>query len=163
LLEFGDRVAISGGGGGGEELMARGIVVPGALDVLAVAEPLDAAPLIVSFDPAILIMSSMRRPKRVRLYGSDGARRSFLVKAGEDLRMDERISGLFTLMNSVFSRDARCDGNVRVRTYHVTPMAPDVGMIEVCRSTLCLRTFVCVCNNRARAHDFCSGLKILEH
>ena len=132
-----------------EDVMARGVVVPGALDAFAVAPPSVAPPTIVSFDPEILVMSSIRKPKRVRLYGDDAVRRSFLVKGGEDLRMDERVSGLFALMNAVFARDSRCGADVRVRNYHVTPMAPDVGLIEVlCVAVVCCSLFsqhVCVC------------------
>ena len=40
--------------------------------------------------------------------GNDEREYPFLVKGGEDLRMDQRVEQLFTLMNDVLSRDAAC-------------------------------------------------------
>ena len=36
-------------------------------------------------------MSSIRKPKRLVIRGDDEGEHMFLVKAGEDLRMDQRI------------------------------------------------------------------------
>ena len=36
-------------------------------------------------------MSSIRKPKRLVIRGDDEREHMFLVKAGEDLRMDQRI------------------------------------------------------------------------
>lgn len=35
-------------------------------------------------------MGSLRKPKRLTIHGSDEREYSFLVKAGEDLRQDQR-------------------------------------------------------------------------
>ena len=36
-------------------------------------------------------MQSMRKPKRVTILGDDGKEYMYLVKGGEDLRLDQRI------------------------------------------------------------------------
>ena len=49
------------------------------------------------------------------------------VKGGEDLRNDERIEQLLTLMNSVLASDgAASSAGLRLRTYSVVPMTTEV-------------------------------------
>jgi phosphatidylinositol kinase/protein kinase (PI-3 family) len=43
------------------------------------------------FHPTLLIMSSMRRPKRITMIESLGKESLWLAKSGEDLRMDQRF------------------------------------------------------------------------
>ena len=39
----------------------------------------------------VLVMNSIRKPKRLTIRGDDERDYMFLVKAGEDLRLDQRI------------------------------------------------------------------------
>ena len=39
----------------------------------------------------MLVLQSLRRPKRIKIIGHDEKEYSFLVKGGEDLRLDQRI------------------------------------------------------------------------
>jgi len=49
------------------------------------------------------------------------------VKGGEDLRNDERIEQLLTLMNSILSNDGAASGaGLKLRTYSVVPMTTEV-------------------------------------
>ena len=77
-------------------------------------------------------MASLRKPKRVGLFGDDGKEDLFLVKGGEDLRNDERIEQLLTLMNHVLAADgaAASAGLACIRTYSVVPMTTNIGLIE---------------------------------
>ena len=71
----------------------------------------------------VLVQRSIRRPKRLTVRGNDEKDYRYLVKCGEDLRQDERIMQLLTLMNHVYSRHATCkQRHLRLRTYHVVPM-----------------------------------------
>lgn len=45
--------------------------------------------------------SSMRRPKRLTFRGDNQKEYNFLVKGGEDLRLDQRIEQLFEAMNDI--------------------------------------------------------------
>lgn len=93
---------------------------------------------IVGVDPSLLVMTSIRKPKRIRLFGSAGGQYMFLVKGGEDLRNDERIQQLFQLMNTVVRAHAHSGATERAgggggggeglsaRTYAVIPMTSQV-------------------------------------
>ena len=94
----------------------RGIEVPGACNVLRAAPPLQGtipvsqcwtqsylctaihltltcSPLkhIASFEATLLALRSIRRPKRLTAFAEDERAHTFLVKGGEDLRLDARI------------------------------------------------------------------------
>lgn len=117
--------------------------------------------LIMGFDPRLLVMSSIRRPKRITMYSADGAESQFLVKGGEDLRNDDRIEQLFSLMNSILSSAsgaANSSGCIDVaddmasgttfgntsggrqplaaRTFAVIPMTSKLGILEWCQGTV---------------------------
>src|SRR5687767_5246898 len=70
------------------------------------------------FDDRILIMGSLRKPKRLVLRGSDEREYPFLVKGGEDLRLDQRVQQLFGIMNEIFAHDAAAaKRSLRIQTY----------------------------------------------
>jgi len=73
----------------------------------------------------VLVLPSIRRPKRLTVRGNDEREYRYLVKCGEDLRQDQRIEQLLELMNSVYARHAACrQKHLRLRTYQVVPMTP---------------------------------------
>lgn len=58
-----------------------------------------------SFDPKILVMGSLRRPKRLKIHGNDEKDYPYLVKGGEDLRLDQRVQQvLHPLLVTMFFR-----------------------------------------------------------
>ena len=76
--------------------------IPGQYGKYIQSKPaVDTHEFISSFDEKVLIMASIRKPKRVKIFGHLGNESFFLVKGGEDLRNDERIEQLFMLMNYV--------------------------------------------------------------
>eukprot|EP00475_Leptophrys_vorax_P015621 TRINITY_DN21921_c0_g1_i2.p1 TRINITY_DN21921_c0_g1~~TRINITY_DN21921_c0_g1_i2.p1 ORF type:complete len:557 (+),score=146.21 TRINITY_DN21921_c0_g1_i2:155-1672(+) len=95
---------------------------------------------IVGFDPMVLIMKSMRRPKRVNIRGNDERDYFWLVKSGEDLRLDQRVEQLFEMMNQILGQDAICARrDLLLRTYQVVPMTHRVGIIEWVNNTAPLK------------------------
>ena len=46
---------------------------------------------IAGFDSKILVLTSIRKPKRLTIIGDNTKEYMFLVKGGEDLRHDQRI------------------------------------------------------------------------
>lgn len=71
----------------------------------------------------VKVMSSIRRPKRLIIRGDDERDHPFLVKGGEDLRQDQRIEQLFTVMNILLNHDAACTRRgLQLRTYQVIPI-----------------------------------------
>jgi len=80
---------------------------------------------IAGFDERVLVLHSIRKPKRIIIRGDDEKDHMFLVKGGEDLRLDQRIEQLFGLMNDVMADDPACSQRgLRLRTYQVIPMTP---------------------------------------
>jgi len=113
--------------------------IPGQYSGLAKPQP-DTHIKISSFDTNILVMGSLRKPKRVKIHGNDEKDYPFLIKGGEDLRLDQRIQQLFRVMNEILSRDpAASKRGLRVTTYQVVPMTSKVGIIEWINDTKPLR------------------------
>ena len=68
-------------------------------------------------------MSSLRKPKRLTIRGDDERDHMFLVKGGEDLRLDQRVEQLYCTMNQVLDEDPACSQRgLRLRIYKVVPM-----------------------------------------
>ncbi|XP_055346029.1 DNA-dependent protein kinase catalytic subunit-like isoform X2 [Paramacrobiotus metropolitanus] len=98
---------------------------------------------ITSFGEEIMTLPSIRRPIRIMIRGNDEKDHLFLVKGGEDLRLDQRIEQLFELMNRVFEQDADCwKRNLKITTYKVVPMTTQVGLIEWVPNTTSLKGFL---------------------
>ena len=89
---------------------------------------------IVGFDEKLLVLHSLRLPKRITVRGHDENDYRFLVKGGEDIRQDQRIEALFSIMNDLYDNDPNCNqsnsAHIAVRTYSVIPMSSKLGMIE---------------------------------
>ncbi|KAK6293153.1 hypothetical protein J4Q44_G00366540 [Coregonus suidteri] len=95
---------------------------------------------ITGFDERVKVMSSIRRPKRLIVRGDDEREYPFLVKGGEDLRQDQRIEQLFTVMNIVLAQDATCaHSSMQLRTYQVVPITTRIGLIEWMENTCTLK------------------------
>uniref|UniRef100_A0A8C7SFV7 DNA-dependent protein kinase catalytic subunit n=1 Tax=Oncorhynchus mykiss TaxID=8022 RepID=A0A8C7SFV7_ONCMY len=78
---------------------------------------------ITGFDERVKVMNSIRRPKRLIVRGDDEREYPFLVKGGEDLRQDQRIEQLFTVMNIILAQNTTCaHSSMQLRTYQVVPI-----------------------------------------
>ncbi|KAJ3150478.1 hypothetical protein HDU86_006651 [Geranomyces michiganensis] len=93
---------------------------------------------ISSFHSEVLVMGSMRRPKRLTIVGSDEVEYSWLIKGGEDLRLDQRVQEMFSTMNAIMRESGRC-GDLALRTYKVIPMSTTLGILEWVGNTKPLR------------------------
>lgn len=87
---------------------------------------------IQSVDPFIHMLSTKTRPKRVAFVGSDGIKYNFLYKGQEDLRVDQHISNLFSICNSMFEKINRQDPFLPyfIHCYNVIPLGPRSGLIQ---------------------------------
>ncbi|KAK0489036.1 phosphatidylinositol 3-kinase [Armillaria novae-zelandiae] len=72
---------------------------------------------IFSFSPKLPVIASKQRPRRLTLRGSDGRDYQYVLKGHEDLRQDERVMQLFSLVNTLLSR------------FPVIPLAPNAGLL----------------------------------
>lgn len=82
----------------------------------------------------VKVMTSIRKPKRITIRGNDEREYHYLVKGGEDLRQDQRIEQLFSLMNQAMESDPACkQRNLRIKTYQVIPMTSRfVWLLKLC-------------------------------
>jgi DNA-dependent protein kinase catalytic subunit len=91
----------------------------------------------------LLVMGSLRKPKRLKIRGNDEVDHAFLVKGGEDLRLDQRVQQLFSVMNEIFRNDPACrKRNLAITTYQVVPMTSKVGMLEWLQNTKPIKAII---------------------
>ncbi|CAG9583829.1 conserved hypothetical protein [Leishmania major strain Friedlin] len=77
----------------------------------------------------VLVLKSKRFAKKVDIYTSAGIC-TYIVKGGEDLRLDQRIQEVFTFANVCLLVSPRSRlSALTIRTYAVIPVSPLVGLI----------------------------------
>ncbi|KRY92665.1 DNA-dependent protein kinase catalytic subunit, partial [Trichinella pseudospiralis] len=97
---------------------------------------------IIGFASDIEIMRSLKKPKKICIQGDDGRDYKYLVKAGEDLRQDERVQQLFDLMNGILQKQHQCSRlKARIRTYRIVPLSIKLGLIEFLPNVVPLQQF----------------------
>ncbi|KAJ1332682.1 hypothetical protein BSLG_008311 [Batrachochytrium salamandrivorans] len=95
---------------------------------------------ISSFEPVVDVLGSIRRPKKLGFVGSDGKVYPFLIKGGEDLRLDQRVEHMFSTINSIILNNRQCgNSNLSIRVYGVVPMTRTLGVLEWVENTRTLR------------------------
>eukprot|EP01125_Pyxidicula_operculata_P006159 TRINITY_DN2146_c0_g2_i1.p1 TRINITY_DN2146_c0_g2~~TRINITY_DN2146_c0_g2_i1.p1 ORF type:complete len:2397 (-),score=492.72 TRINITY_DN2146_c0_g2_i1:292-6513(-) len=86
---------------------------------------------IKSFEPVLKVIPSKQKPRRFTVHGSDGNEFPFLLKGHEDLRQDERVMQLFSLVNKLLDADDITSKNhLTIQRYAVVPLSSDSGLIE---------------------------------
>jgi hypothetical protein len=109
-------------------------------------------PRIASFGDRMLQLNSIRKPRRLKIVGSDYKIRYFLAKGGEDLRNDQRVEAMLTTMNGVFARDPACRRKgLRNVTFAVVPMSGTHGLVQWLESTEPLKAVYNTENSKMRA------------
>jgi serine/threonine-protein kinase ATR len=79
----------------------------------------------------VTVMSSLQRPKRVTLRGSDGCHYPFLCKPKDDLRKDLRMMELMTAGNRMLHKSTNCRRRkLAALCYAVVPLDNECGLIE---------------------------------
>ncbi|XP_063698060.1 DNA-dependent protein kinase catalytic subunit-like [Culicoides brevitarsis] len=95
---------------------------------------------IIKIDANVTIFPSIRRPIRIKFYGSDGKEYTFLTKYGEDSRQDQRIQQLLSIMSEKMGNDRNCRlQNLKIVTYGVTPIDKLFGLYNWVGNTIQLR------------------------
>jgi len=84
-----------------------------------------------SFNTRMTVINSKRRVRRFGLTGTDGKNYQYLLKAHEDLRQDERVMQLFSLINSLLGSHATtAKQHLEIRSYFVMPLSVNLGIME---------------------------------
>lgn len=85
---------------------------------------------ISSFATKLTVIASKQRPRRLSLKGSDGRDYQYVLKGHEDLRQDERVMQLFSLVNTLLSVDTNSfKRRLHIQRYPVIPLAPNAGLL----------------------------------
>ena len=87
--------------------------------------------MIDSFHDRIDVMSSLIKPRKITVNGSDGREYSFLCKPKDDLRKDARMMDFNNMLNKLFKKEPQCRvRKLHIRTYAVIPLNETCGLIE---------------------------------
>ncbi|CUG86049.1 phosphatidylinositol 3-kinase, putative [Bodo saltans] len=90
-----------------------------------------AGPTFSAFDDAVEVMSSLQKPKRMAVIGSDGVKYPFLCKAKDDPKKDIRMMEIVNRMNLLFQQDPESrKRRYRLRGYVVAALGDDYALIE---------------------------------
>ncbi|XP_043279597.1 serine/threonine-protein kinase ATR isoform X2 [Venturia canescens] len=86
---------------------------------------------ITGIDDDVLVMTSLQRPRRIALQGSDGAAYLFMCKPRDDLRRDFRLMEFNGIVNKYLQKDPESrQRRLYIRTYSVVPLNEECGLIE---------------------------------
>ena len=103
------------------------------------AFPSDVA-VIASIEDEVAVLSSLQKPKKLTVIGSDGHEYAFLCKPKDDLRKDLRMMEFTTMLNRLLARDPSSrKRRLYLRTFAVIPLTEDCGLIEWVPNTTGLR------------------------
>ena len=85
---------------------------------------------ITYFDHVLTVIPSKQRPRKMTLKGSDGVTYAFLLKGHEDIRQDERVMQLFSLVNTLLGNDTECfKRHLNIQRFPVIPLSQSSGLI----------------------------------
>ena len=107
------------------------------------------APCIQKFLPNYdLAASGINVPKIVKCMGTDGKEYKQLCKL-DDTRPDAVMEQFFVTVNKLLQTDAESrQRNLSMRTYNVTPLAQNVGVIEFVGNTMALAMYLLSAHTR---------------
>uniref|UniRef100_A0A336M7V8 non-specific serine/threonine protein kinase n=1 Tax=Culicoides sonorensis TaxID=179676 RepID=A0A336M7V8_CULSO len=110
---------------------------------------------IVKIDPNLIVLTSLRRPIKIKFHGSDGREYAFLTKYGEDLRQDQRIQQLLSIMSDKMKNNVNCRAqNLQLITYNVTPINSLFGLLNWVGDTISLMLAVRESYKRTENNDY---------
>lgn len=85
---------------------------------------------ITSFDRHMSVIQSKQRPRRMRMYGSDGRVYEFCLKGHEDIRQDERVMQLFGLVNTLLNADPESfKRHLNIQRFPAIPLSQQSGIL----------------------------------
>ncbi|KAF1780707.1 Serine/threonine-protein kinase SMG1 [Phytophthora cactorum] len=83
-------------------------------------------------DASVAVLRTKTKPKSLELIGSDGKTYKYLLKAREDLRLDERIMQYLRVTNEFLrADDAAAARDLSAQSYSVIPLSRNAGLIQM--------------------------------
>ncbi|KAG7392103.1 hypothetical protein PHYPSEUDO_002327 [Phytophthora pseudosyringae] len=81
---------------------------------------------------SVAVLRTKTKPKSLELIGSDGKTYKYLLKAREDLRLDERIMQFLRVTNEFLRADgAAAARDLSAQSYSVIPLSRNAGLIQM--------------------------------
>ena len=78
-----------------------------------------------------LVLSSLQKPRKLTIRGTNGQLYGVLAKPKDDLRKDQRLMEFNTMINRFLKRDVEASKRrLYIRTYAVIPLNEECGLIE---------------------------------
>lgn len=86
---------------------------------------------IAEFKDDVLVLSSLQRPRKITVRGSDGRSYGLLCKPKDDLRKDQRLMEFNAMINRALTKNIEASKRrLYIKTYGVTPLNEECGTIE---------------------------------
>ncbi|ETI46275.1 hypothetical protein F443_09315 [Phytophthora nicotianae P1569] len=83
-------------------------------------------------ESSVTVLRTKTKPKSLELIGSDGKTYKYLLKAREDLRLDERIMQYLRVTNEFLrADDAAAARDLSAQSYSVIPLSRNAGLIQM--------------------------------
>ncbi|CAO3569415.1 unnamed protein product [Mortierella alpina] len=99
----------------------------------------------------IEVMSSLQRPRKVTIVGSDGRMYTYLCKPKDDLRKDAKMTEFNCLVNYLLNKNREAHRrNLYIRSYAVVPLNEECGLIEWVHNTIPFRYIM---QRQLRSHN----------
>ncbi|GBF64420.1 kinase [Trichophyton mentagrophytes] len=106
------------------------------------AFPADTITIEAILDEA-LVLNSLQKPRKINIRGSDGKIYGLLCKPKDDLRKDQRLMEFNSMINRLLMRDLESNKRrLYIKTYAVTPLNEECGLIEWVNNLRTLRDIV---------------------
>jgi serine/threonine-protein kinase ATR len=100
-------------------------------------------PTFREFIEEIDVMSSLAKPRKIVILGTDGQKYPFLCKPKDDLRKDARLMDFNALINQIFKANSESRRRqLHVRTYAIVPLNEDSGILQWVPNTTPMRSFL---------------------
>ncbi|KKA22075.1 Non-specific serine/threonine protein kinase [Rasamsonia emersonii CBS 393.64] len=89
------------------------------------------------------VLSSLQKPRKISIRGSDGKVYNLLCKPKDDLRKDQRLMEFNNMINRFLKKDVESTKRrLYIKTYAVTPLNEECGLIEWVDNLRTLREIV---------------------
>ncbi|KAB8231016.1 protein kinase MEC1 [Aspergillus alliaceus] len=89
------------------------------------------------------VLNSLQKPRKIGVRGSDGKVYNILCKPKDDLRKDQRLMEFNNMINRFLKRDVESSKRrMYIKTYAVTPLNEECGLIEWVDNLRTLRDLV---------------------
>lgn len=136
----------------GAKILPAMITLPVELDpTCAYSNVVRTLSFVKTFD---ITDTGVSRPKIIQCEGSDGVTYKQLVKGGDDLRQDAVMQQVFQNVNFTMRKDAETrKRDLSIRTYKITPLTSQAGVIEWVNNTIPFGTFLTDRGSSVGAHS----------